>query len=84
MIKLRKRFCPHCKHTLDAASNMKDENAKPRKGDFTVCINCAEILEFDKNLRPAKLKGLSLEGLGQSQFDELMAIRNAVVRMKND
>ena len=83
-VRIRKRFCPNCNHKLDAVINMQDENAKPRRGDFTVCINCAEILQFGKNLRLKKLKGKELETMDQETFFGIMKIRTAVVRMKNE
>lgn len=79
MPKIRKRYCPHCNHTLDAATNLEDENLKPRKDDLTICINCAEILQFDKNIRPVKLKGMTLDTIPQDTMNELLTIRKAII-----
>jgi hypothetical protein len=46
--------CPYCDGSLDAASHMR-EQAKPKKGDFSVCIYCAQLLRFDELLAPRKL-----------------------------
>lgn len=43
-------FCPACGYTLDAASSF-DEAAAPSAGDFSVCIACAAVLRFDRELR---------------------------------
>lgn len=44
-------LCPVCGHTLDAASSLTTPEARPEPGDFTVCIECARVLQFDARLR---------------------------------
>lgn len=45
--------CPHCGYELNACSNPDDLESKeiPKKGDISICINCAKILTFDKDLK---------------------------------
>lgn len=42
--------CPHCFHVLDTFSSLYDENIEVRPGDYTVCLYCENVLEFDKDL----------------------------------
>jgi hypothetical protein len=44
-------FCPRCGHTLDACSATLSRGGKPKPGDFTFCIECANMLTFDAELR---------------------------------
>jgi hypothetical protein len=46
--------CPACLYRLDAAiAAFKDVTPSP--GDFTVCIQCGAVLEFDNNLHVQKV-----------------------------
>lgn len=79
--KLRKRFCPNCKHQLDAVTHIGFEDVKPSKGDITICINCAEILQFDKNIRPIKLTDITLEELPSDIFQKITEARKLLIQM---
>ena len=46
---LRPSFCPSCFHVLDAATNVYDPSA-PVPGDFTICIACCSVLQFDASM----------------------------------
>lgn len=46
--------CPYCKAFLNAASNTLNESKSPEAGDLSVCLSCAEILIFDKDLKLAE------------------------------
>lgn len=48
-----KGACPHCGHTLNAASSADGASVAPEAGDATVCIVCAEVMFFrpDMSLR---------------------------------
>ncbi len=48
--------CPNCNYHFDAHQQINDRKKKPRIGDFTICINCGEILRYEKKgvLRLAK------------------------------
>ena len=82
--KLRKRHCPHCNHQLDAATAISGEDIKPRKGDLTICIECAVILQFDKNIRPVRLTGMTLDALPAEVFDQVTKVRNQLIQMKRE
>lgn len=80
--KLRKRFCPSCNHQLDAVTAISGDDVKPRKGDLTICIECLEILQFDKNIRPVALKGDTLTALPNDVFNDLTKARAMLVKIK--
>lgn len=35
-------LCPHCGYTMDAATHAGLEDAVPREGDLSLCINCGQ------------------------------------------
>ena len=43
--------CPGCGYKMDRATCVSDHAAAPKPGDYTICINCSEILIFDRKLR---------------------------------
>lgn len=43
-------LCPLCGHTLDRAERLDAPTDTPSPGDWTVCIACTAILEFDHEL----------------------------------
>ena len=42
--------CPSCTHKLDAATPVGKELHIPKPQDYTVCLNCQQILQFDANM----------------------------------
>jgi hypothetical protein len=52
--KLRMRMppspCPKCTTVLDGAGDPLGRNA-PKPGDFTVCLFCAEVLQYDRQMQ---------------------------------
>lgn len=57
--------CPVCGYPLEMHTSFEDENLRPRTGDYSVCVGCASLLEFDN-------KG----GLGAVAKSELPVILN--------
>ena len=45
-------LCPHCGYAMDAASALRAD-AVPEPGDWTVCLACGGVMQFDASLRPA-------------------------------
>jgi hypothetical protein len=54
-------ICPACGHSLNAADSVAPPHRKPEPGDWTVCIGCAGVLEFDGNLRFTAIPEPALE-----------------------
>jgi hypothetical protein len=44
-------LCLHCGYQTDAASPAQGR-ARPREGDWMLCLRCAGLMVFDKDLRP--------------------------------
>lgn len=44
---MKKTKCPACKYNFDTHSEINGETIKPREGDYSVCLNCGEILMFN-------------------------------------
>jgi hypothetical protein len=42
--------CPACGHKLNAASQMEALAARPKPGDYTVCIGCCAVFIFGEDL----------------------------------
>lgn len=69
-------LCPVCGYKLDDATCLSDEeSSKPKKGDFSLCGSCGEILVFNQDLTvsQANLNDLVdvppgvMEGIGRVQ-----------------
>jgi len=64
-------LCPGCGADHDHATNAEGKvKAKPDIGDYTICLNCGEILCFDKDFRLVKEE--SMRGLDGHQRSILM------------
>ena len=46
---IKPSFCPTCFRLLDAVSSVYDPSA-PVPGDFTICIDCCSVLQFDASM----------------------------------
>jgi hypothetical protein len=49
-VKMPDVLCPQCGYHLDAASGM-DNNSRPSKDDFAVCIGCATVCCFTDDFK---------------------------------
>ncbi len=43
--------CPTCGYRMDAATATRGK-ARPRPGDFSLCLYCGQALRFDEQLEP--------------------------------
>ena len=80
--RIKASYCPACNHKLDAATHPSDPRAKPVEDDITICINCAEILQFDLNIKPKKLKGELSDILSPTEVNEVSQIRQMIINSK--
>lgn len=71
-------LCPHCGHTLDAASAMDGSDLTPNPGDMSVCISCGEFLEFDKEMTLVTAHNGILDEFPPQQRLELEAYQNYI------
>lgn len=42
-------FCPGCRYRMDAATAAEGDH-RPSVGDYSVCLNCGEILRYSAGL----------------------------------
>ena len=56
----KKTACPCCGYVIDCAACPERPGAKPRPGDLSLCLGCAEVLAFnqDMTLREATIEDL--------------------------
>ena len=43
--------CPKCGYTIDAATSIRGGDALPDPKDYSICLNCGALLQFDDVLR---------------------------------
>lgn len=73
------RLCPQCGALLSAATSMK--SATPKPGDPTVCINCAALLYFTKDMSLVKANADYLLELHPESRRQLLEAQEAVLKM---
>lgn len=70
---MKTKKCPDCKYKFDTHSEINGENVKPKEGDYSVCLNCGEILMFNgTELEPFIVQYDELN-LDSKQIAQLMA-----------
>lgn len=43
--------CPKCGYDINAASSIRGDDILPDPKDYSICLNCGALLQFDKDLR---------------------------------
>jgi hypothetical protein len=71
--------CPRCGYRLDAASDLIG-GATPKPGDFSVCLNCGELLRFNRKriLRICRPHELRDPGLGPKEHATLLRAQQLI------
>lgn len=69
-----KGHCPNCKVVLDAATSVTSAEAKPNEGSISICMYCAAILRFDRQLDHVLLSVDELRELLQEDVEGFMQI----------
>jgi hypothetical protein len=70
--------CPACGHHLDRATNALGDIEPPHEGDISVCINCAETLMFDENLKLKIATEEDLESLPDGALEVIESIKQFI------
>jgi hypothetical protein len=52
--------CPYCDAKLDRAGRLERDRG-PQPGDLSVCIHCAQPMQFDQQLRLTKISDAHLK-----------------------
>jgi len=76
-----KNKCPKCGKKLTAAFDITDLEAKPSKGDFSICIDCESFLVFDKKL---KLRIADLKSISNEMMNEMVKNRFLLRKFKEE
>jgi hypothetical protein len=67
--------CPYCNHYCDAATLPEDEEAAPYVGALSVCIECAKVSAFDKDM---KLERFDMNTLDQDEHAFVTKMQYAI------
>ena|SRR5882757_3092338 len=84
-------MCPHCGTMLDAASymggvgvdasgNVNDDN-RPGPGAFSICMECATILRFEKGMRLSIPEDADIADAPVEFLEILQGVQETVRRM---
>lgn len=76
-----KNKCPKCGKKLTAAFDIKDLEAKPSPGDYSICMDCESYLVFDKKL---KLRLVDLKSVSAKQMEELYRNKYILRKFKEE
>lgn len=71
--------CPHCGKVLDAVTHANNEKVSPSVGDVTICIGCANILEFAKDLKLQKLTPETWQSFGEYGQNQLRKEQQKII-----
>ena len=75
MPRIRSNVCPTCGYKSDAASNIDDESLVPTPGDLSICINCADYLEYDAELKLIRIQESTIESMTDDNLAEMSGNR---------
>ena len=87
---VRENACPTCGCVLDAASAADLSPTMPEAGDISICIQCGEILQFDKHMKLNKISEAELNRIAsidaRTYFDAIKAqgIAKAMAKARGD
>jgi len=71
--------CPFCGAKLDRATCAENDHSEPTPGDLSICMYCAEVLEFNADMQ---LKQASLSTLLELDQKQHALIDKAVQRIR--
>jgi hypothetical protein len=69
--------CPNCGYKLDAVGNFEGDSA-PKPGDASMCINCGELLEFDKDMLCIPMSDGLRDELEPAQLAQMLVIQDRI------
>lgn len=72
--------CPFCHHCANVLTDPKTKKPKtdPEPGDLTVCLVCAEVLEFQPDLTLAMASVHQLMGMSPEQHAQIASVQRQV------
>ena len=69
--------CPYCNHQVDRAFKPDEPGAIPVVGNLSICIRCAEVSEFDDEMKLIKFD------LSRMAIDERLHIQTMIRSVKH-
>ena len=83
--KLDPDYCPKCGLLCDAVSDPEDPeglDSKPQQGDISICINCAKLLVFDKDLKLQPCPEEKINSLDEDTLKIIVKTKAIILGMK--
>lgn len=75
--------CMACFKVYDAHSQILDkEDAAPKEGDFSICLYCATICEFDADLNLVPATAEDLQDFREKQPEDYYKLLKAAIYIK--
>lgn len=76
--------CQCCGKKLDGASSLQDETAVPSPGDFSICLYCGTILEYEEGFFLHVASDESLSRLNSEEpevYQQLIQVQLVIKQM---
>lgn len=83
-IKIKQHICPNCNYHMDAVTPISDDNDNieqqgPQENDLTLCFNCGQILQFQKDLSVIPVKIEDLHDLDEITLETFLNWQKAIL-----
>ena len=77
--------CPNCGYTHNRASLMSNtaDQAPPKPGDLTICLNCATVLTFDEKVNQVPISLEAFENLSEEEKTHVLKLVRAIKNSKH-
>lgn len=76
--------CPRCGKNLNRSSPVDNQPLAPVPGDFTVCVGCVAILQFDEQMKLKVPEQAAIEQLDAQTLQHLLAAQKLILSLKAD
>lgn len=70
--------CPTCGYLMDAARCLSNKTARPKPGDFSVCLKCGEMLRFTDGLLLVVVELNDLLGMDKTTGDLMSRVQKLI------
>ena len=86
MIPVKSHTCPNCHYQMDAVSAIDNtEDINPQEHDITLCYNCGQILEFQKDLSVLPVSKTTLDNLDEETKNTFLKVQQYILnKVKNN
>lgn len=75
--RMKMQLCPICGYELDAHSGL-DGADKPDKDDFSICMKCGEIMQFNEDLTLRATTNEAFQELAPKQQEDLKRAQHLI------